>query len=204
MAVVDIALVVKFLTKKFHSANSRRSLSSGDRVLTCLQTRAEQPMLRSAGKDYSLADKGELTALSNHSGADQGRRDGRGQGKGGEGASARAEDDSMEAWSRDLRQERWRCTVMVVVAGLMFMGLTLPSAYLRARMNFAGHTGRFPLTLYQLHLMQVFERVNQFNGVYKVVLYTLFLRSFRRAICYLAKAVIRSSCCRQRQPVTIV
>ena len=93
---------------------------------------------------------------------------------------------------------------MVVVAGLVFMGLTLPSAYLRARMNFAGHTGRLPLTLYQLYLLQVFEKVNQFNGVYKAALYALFLRSFRRAVCLLLRGGLRSACCTRREAVTTV
>ena len=203
MAVIDVALVVKLMTMKIHSADSTPSLSSADRRRAGLQARGEHPTRRSTSKDLSLANKAELAALSNPSIADQERQKRGREGKGG-GEAARVGAEGEAEWSGDLRQEQWRCTAMVAVAGLVFMGLTLPSAYLRARMNFAGHTGRFPLTLYQLHLMQVFEKVNQFNCVYKVVLYALFLPSFRRAICLLVKAVLRSRCCRPRPPVTTV
>jgi hypothetical protein len=57
-------------------------------------------------------------------------------------------------------------------------------------------------------LFQLSEKINQFTVVYKVALYIIFLQSFRIAVVYAARALLRSRCCHKKQdeddPVTVV
>lgn len=205
MVVMDVAILVKMVTDRIRSAKTRSS--SGGRMLTCLKAKGDH---RSTNKDYALADNGEVTALSHHA------RHGKtpltnGTSTGKDTATSTTtntnsaqvdETAALEEAARrmDLNKEKTRCTVMVMVAGLVFIGLTLPSICLRAHISFAEN---HPSLLVR-HLMQLFEKINQFNGVYKVVLYTLFLRSFRRAVWFSLKNIFLSRCCRKREPVTTV
>nr|KAG5711204.1 hypothetical protein BaRGS_004848 [Batillaria attramentaria] len=79
-----------------------------------------------------------------------------------------------------------------MLAGLVFMALTFPSAYLRARINFSEQRGRAPLTMYEIHLMQVFEQIVLFNGVYKIPMYLLFLRTFRKANIWVDTGLVKT------------
>ena len=205
MVAMDVALLFNLVTYGVRGAKTR---SSSDRMLTSLKTKGD-PSLRSTSKDYAAADNGELARLSSAKSC--------GRGGGGDDHppptttvtmthnirhQQRLGDD--HALAVDLGRERTRCTLMCVVMGVVFIALTLPSAYLRARMSFAEQKGRFPLTQYEIQLMQVLEQVNQFTGVYKLLLYVALLPSFRRAVLRLFKSALTSQCCPRRQPVTTV
>ncbi|XP_076445925.1 uncharacterized protein LOC143283564 [Babylonia areolata] len=219
MVGIDAALVLKMIHKRLHAAVAKPPRSASDRMLTSLKAMGDHS-LRSTDKDYASADNGEITALSKSQATEavsikegtNGNRQkvttggGGGVGVGGGGGGGGGERGEQPV-PIDLNKEKCRATVMCIVMGLGFIALTLPSAYLRARMSFAEQEGRFPLTTYEIHLMQVLEKVNQFTGLYKVLLYLLFLSSFRRALLALLRNVCLSRCCRcrrHRQFVTTV
>ncbi|KAL8614984.1 hypothetical protein ACOMHN_029727 [Nucella lapillus] len=196
---------MKMISTRLHATHKPRSAS--DRMLTSLKAMGDHS-LRSTNKDYASADNGEITALSKHShrqsesvSVREGTNGNRAVSTSSGGGGGTSEPQPITV---DLNKEKCRSTLMCVVMGLVFIALTLPSAYLRARTSFAEQEGRFPLTIYEIHLMQVLEKVNQFTGLYKILLYLLFLSSFRRALLASLRSFFLCRCCKRRQFITTV
>ncbi|XP_067674991.1 uncharacterized protein [Haliotis asinina] len=77
----------------------------------------------------------------------------------------------------DLSSESSAATLVCVICGVMYVGLLMPSVYLRAKLSFT--SARRPI---DFQLMGLFEHLAKLNAVYKFFLYVLFLRSFRKGL----------------------
>ncbi|CAG5126748.1 unnamed protein product [Candidula unifasciata] len=81
----------------------------------------------------------------------------------------------------DISRERTRATVLVVVTGLIFLGIILPSSIYRAKQYFKSLA--MP-SLKDRDIMMLAELIVNFNSVYKIFLYPMILKSFRRGLIY--------------------
>ncbi|XP_071114163.1 uncharacterized protein [Haliotis cracherodii] len=89
----------------------------------------------------------------------------------------------------DLSSESSAATLVCVICGIMYVGLLMPSVYIRAKLSFT--SVRKPL---DFQLMGLFENLAKFNAVYKFFLYVIFLGSFRRGL-----VALFSLCCVSRR-----
>ena len=100
---------------------------------------------------------------------------------------------ALENNSVDLSSENAMATRTCIVAGLLYIGLMLPSVYIRSQMQFGERRGPFP-TPREAELMKLFEQIVRFNAIYKFFLYVLLLKSFRRAL-----KLLFTRCCRPKR-----
>lgn len=84
----------------------------------------------------------------------------------------------------DISRESKRATGLVVVAGLIFIALILPSSIFRAKQYF---TELARPSVHDMEVMMFTEEVVKFNSVYKIFLYLAMLKSFRRGLLHLCK-----------------
>lgn len=194
MLGMDVALIYKVIIRTLDRRSRRTSSTSSTRLSLRPKgggSGGGGSSHRSSAKYCPPLENGQTTAFN-------GPRE--------NGPSEQESERVRAARNLDLSSEKTSSTLVCIIAGVIFMALTLPSACLRARADFAPQTERgFPLTDYEQVLMRVFEQVVLFNGVYKVFLYASMLRNFRRAVLHMCKACVRRSRpARPRPSVTTV
>lgn len=84
----------------------------------------------------------------------------------------------------DVSVEKTRVTALVIIAGLIFIALTLPSSIFRAKQYFS--TLARPSNK-DMEMMVFAEEIAKFNSVYKIFLYFILLKSFRRGLLHFCK-----------------
>ncbi|XP_059140838.1 uncharacterized protein LOC131928742 [Physella acuta] len=98
--------------------------------------------------------------------------------------STRSGDSNPPPPKFDISLERTRATVLVVIAGIIFICLVLPSSIYRAKISFS--MGSRP-SMVEIHAMQIAEACVKFNSIYKLFLYVVTLKSFRYGLLHLFK-----------------
>ncbi|CAL1542138.1 unnamed protein product [Lymnaea stagnalis] len=98
--------------------------------------------------------------------------------------STRSGDSNPPPPEFDLSLEKTHATATVVIAGLVFICLILPSSIYRAKNSFS--RGSRP-SRDEFNLMAAFEECVKFNSIYKLFLYLILLRAFRHGVMSLFK-----------------
>lgn len=98
--------------------------------------------------------------------------------------STRSGDSNPPPPEFDISRERTRATVMVVVAGLIFLVIILPSSIFRAKQYFKSLARP---SIKDRDIMALTELIVKFNSVYKIFMYPIMLKSFRRGLVYFFK-----------------
>ncbi|KAI8792191.1 hypothetical protein BgiMline_016503 [Biomphalaria glabrata] len=88
----------------------------------------------------------------------------------------------------DLSLEKTRATVVVLIAGVIFICLILPASIYRAKILFMSSERPTPQ---DINMMVFFEECVKFNSIYKFFLYLPFLRAFRHGLLQLFKGRLR-------------
>ena len=91
-------------------------------------------------------------------------------------------------------KDQHSASVACIIVALVFIALTFPSCFVRARVSFSTTKDIFRPTEYEIHLMKVFEKIFQLNGIYKFFIYFTVIPSFRIALFHHMKNVFRRTC----------
>lgn len=98
--------------------------------------------------------------------------------------STRSGDSNPPPPEFDISRERTRATLLVIVAGVIFLIIMLPSSIFRAKQYF---NALVRPSIRDMEIMVITEDIVKFNSVYKIFLYPVMLKSFRRGLVHFLK-----------------
>ncbi|GFO43047.1 orphan G-protein coupled receptor 45 [Plakobranchus ocellatus] len=102
--------------------------------------------------------------------------------------SCRSKDKKLTSPSMDLTREQGRATAVVIIEGILFMAIVMPSSVLQLKVLYGKATWLYA------DMLTLMEEMVKLNAATKFFLYLMLLPSFRQGLLHLI-----CSCCRKRK-----